>query len=61
MATRAGFQAGQPVRLSMQDESVLVSPAAKPILTLAQRLALFDPKRHGGEVMATKRVGRETA
>jgi len=43
----------------MQDSSVLVSPAGKPDLTLTQKLALFDVKRHGGEVMVTKPVGRE--
>jgi hypothetical protein len=26
---------------------------------LAQRLALFDPQRHGGEAEATERAGRE--
>jgi antitoxin MazE len=59
VAKRAGFQAGQPVRLSMQDESVLVSPTGKPVLTLAQRLARFDPQRHEGEAMVTERAGRE--
>lgn len=59
VAKRAGFQAGLPVRLSMRKASVLVSPAGKPVLTLAQRLALFDPQRHGGEAMATERAGRE--
>lgn len=28
-------------------------------MTLAQRLDHFDPKRHGGEVMATPRRGAE--
>jgi antitoxin MazE len=59
IARRAGLQAGQPVRVSMQDSSVLVSSAGELFLTLAQRLALFDPKHHGGEAMITKRTGRE--
>jgi antitoxin MazE len=59
VARRAGFHAGQPVRLSMRDSSVLVSPAGEPFLTLAQRLALFDPQYHGGEAMVTERTGRE--
>jgi len=59
VAKRAGFHAGQPVRLSMRDSSVLVSPAGKAFLSLAQRLALFDPHHHGGEAMVTKNVGRE--
>jgi hypothetical protein len=28
-------------------------------LTLAQKLKAFDPSQHGGEVMATGRVGAE--
>jgi antitoxin MazE len=28
-------------------------------LTLGQKLALFDPERHGGEAMATARIGSE--
>lgn len=59
VARRAGFQAGQPVRVSLQGSSVLVSPTGKPFLTLAQRLALFDPQHHGGEALVTERTGRE--
>jgi antitoxin MazE len=59
IARRAGFQAGQAVQLSMQDSAVLVAPAGKPGLTLAQRLALFDPQLHGGEAMPAGPVGRE--
>jgi antitoxin MazE len=61
VAKRTGFHAGQPVRLSIQDASLLVSPAGLPVLTLAQKLALFDPQRHGGEAMITERVGGEIA
>jgi antitoxin MazE len=59
IAKRAGLQAGQPVRLSMRHSSVVVSPAGEPLLTLAQRLALFDPQQHGGEAIVTKPTGRE--
>jgi len=59
VAKRAGFRAGQPVRMSLQDSSVLVSPTGKPVLTLTQRLALFNPQRDYGEAMVTKRAGRE--
>jgi len=61
IARRAGFRAGQPVRVSARDSSVLVSAAGEPYLTLAQRLSLFDPQQHGGEAMATTRAGREIA
>jgi antitoxin MazE len=59
VARQAGFQAGQPVRISMRNASIVVSPAGKPALTLAQKLALFDPQLHGGEAMVTERAGRE--
>ncbi len=59
VAKSAGFKVGQPVEVSAQDSAVLVSAAGEPRLTLKQRLALFDPERHGGEAMATVRAGRE--
>ena len=59
VAKSVGFKVGQPVEVSAQDSVVLVVAVGKPRLTLAQKLALFDPERHGGEVMATTRVGSE--
>jgi antitoxin MazE len=50
---------GQPVEVSAQDSSVLVRAEGEPKLSLAQKLASFDPDRHGGEVMPTQRAGRE--
>ena len=48
-----------PVEVSAQDSNVLVRPLGEPRLTLAQKLAAFDPALHGGEVMATRPVGNE--
>lgn len=59
VAKSAGFTVGQPVEVSAQDSTVLVTAVGKPKLTLAQKLAAFDPDRHGGEFMATTRVGKE--
>ena len=59
VARSVGFRAGQPVELSTQDSAVLVSAVGEPHLTLTQMLALFDPKLHGGEVMASAPVGKE--
>ncbi len=59
LAKSAGFKVGQPVELSAQDSTVLVTAVGEPRLTLAQKLAAFDPDRHGGELMATTRVGNE--
>jgi len=39
--------------------NVLVRAIGEPKLSLAQKLAAFDPDRHAGEVMATTQVGRE--
>jgi len=38
---------------------VFLRTVGKPKLTLAQKLAKFDPVLHGGEIMATGRVGAE--
>jgi antitoxin MazE len=49
VAKSAGFRVGLPVAVSAKDAGVLVTPAGEPRLTLRQKLALFDPERHGGE------------
>jgi antitoxin MazE len=59
IARSAGFKVGQPVDLSAEDSVVRVTAAGEPRLTLKQKLARFDPERHGGEVMATTRAGKE--
>jgi antitoxin MazE len=59
VAKSAGFRVGLPVAVSAEDSAVLVVAAGEPRLTLKQKLALFDRERHGGEAMATVRVGSE--
>ncbi len=59
VARSARFKVGQPVEVSAQDSSVLVTAVGEPKLTLTQKLAAFDPVRHAGEAMATGRVGKE--
>jgi antitoxin MazE len=59
VARSARFRVGQPVEVSAQDSNVLVRPTGDPKLTLAQKLAAFDPAVHGGEAMTTGRVGKE--
>jgi antitoxin MazE len=59
VAKSVGFKVGQPVEVSAQDSAVLVTAFGEPRLTLAQKLALFDPERHSGEAMTTTRVGKE--
>ena len=59
VARSARLEVGQPVEVSAQGSNVLVRAIGEPKLSLAQKLAAFDPDRHGGEVMATGRVGCE--
>lgn len=59
VARSARFRVGQPVEVSAQDSNVLVKAIGEPKLTLAQRLAAFDPTRHGGEVMVHRPIGNE--
>ncbi len=53
IAREAHLRVDQRVRISVAAGQVLITPVADPTLTLEQRLALFDPLRHGGEAMAT--------
>jgi antitoxin MazE len=59
VAKSVGFKVGQLVEVSAQDSAVRVTAVGQLRLTLAQKLALFDPERHGGEAMVTTRVGSE--
>ena len=52
VAKAAHLHADQRVR-------VVITPIEDAPLTLAQRLARFDPERHGGEAMASEAVGAE--
>ena len=57
VARAAHLRADQRVRVSVEDGQVVIRP--DPGITLEQRLARFDPARHGGEVMADPPVGAE--
>lgn len=59
VAKAARFARGLPVTLEVVDGGVLVRAAGKPKLTLAQKLKAFDRELHGGEVMASGRIGAE--
>lgn len=59
VAKAARFARGLPVTVEVVEGGVFVRTAGKPKLTLAQKLKAFDPKRHGGEAMASGRVGTE--
>ncbi len=59
IAKAAHLALGQPVKVEVVEGGVFLRPVGKPRLTLEQKLKLFDPKLHGGEVMADAPVGRE--
>jgi antitoxin MazE len=59
VARSARLKVGQPVEVSAQDSNVLVKSLGEVRLTLAQKLAAYDPDLHGKEVMVTAQVGTE--
>ena len=59
IAKAARFARGLPIKVEVVEGGVFIRAVGKPQLTLAQKLKAFDPAVHGGEVMATGRVGAE--
>ena len=59
VARSAHFAVGVPVELSVEHSGVLIRAVGAPQLSLAQKLAAFDPSACGGEVMADGPVGIE--
>ncbi len=53
VAREAHLHVDQRVRVSVEGDHVIITPVDDAPLTLEQRLAAYDPKRHGGEQMAT--------
>ncbi|MDD4886765.1 MAG: PbsX family transcriptional regulator [Thiomonas sp.] len=59
VAKAAHLRAEQMVRVTVSDEGITITPVENQALTLEQRLALFDPARHGGEALAAAPLGAE--
>ncbi len=59
VARAADLHADQRVRIEVDGGRVIITPLRDEPLSLEQRLARFDPARHGGEVMASDAVGAE--
>ena len=53
VAREANLHVDQRVRISVEGDQVVISPIGTSRVTLEQRLAAYDPKRHGGEQMTT--------
>ena len=59
VARAANLRVDQRVRITVKGRHVIITPVAEAPLTLAQRLELFDPARHGGETMSAPLAGAE--
>lgn len=60
IAREAHLQLHQRVCLSVKEGVITITPMSDGELTLAQRLASFDPAKHGGEAMQTSaNIGAE--
>jgi len=57
MAKTAGVTDGTPVRVMVKPGRIIIESETEP--TLEQMLASFNPKKHGGEVMADAPRGVE--
>ena len=59
VARAAGLNRDTEVTLKVEDGRLIIEPTGTRKLTLAQKLAAFDPDKHGGEVLVSTRVGKE--
>jgi antitoxin MazE len=59
VAREARLHADQRVRITVEEDCIVIRPVQEATPSLAQRLAHFDPQRHGGEVMMAERIGAE--
>ena len=59
VARAAQLKANQPVKLTVENGRVIITPQSPKPLTLAERLERYDPVLHGGEAMAAPPIGAE--
>jgi antitoxin MazE len=59
VAKAAQFELDQPVQVVAEEGRVVIKPIGSRKLSLAEKLERFDPARHSGEEMATRKVGVE--
>jgi antitoxin MazE len=58
IAKAAGLEEDTPVKITAADGQVVIEPVRRR-MTLSERLAKFDPKRHGGDLMDSAPTGGE--
>ncbi len=56
VAREAHLRVNQRVRITVEGNQVVIAPLEEASMTLEQRLAAYDPARHGGEQMETSEV-----
>lgn len=59
IARSAHVSLGTLVELTVQESNIIVRHVGEQKLSLNQRLAMFDPKKHAGEEMASAPIGVE--
>ena len=60
VAREAHLHVDQRVRVTVEGDQVVITPVDATRNTLEQRLAAYDPMRHGGEQMTTtQKLGAE--
>ena len=59
LAKTAGITDGRPVRITAEQDRIVVEAIVTPVTNLDALLAAFDPARHGGECMAFVPLGKE--
>lgn len=50
IAKAVGLKVDQCVQVAVKGQSVIITPCKETPRTLEDRLAHFDPKKHGGEI-----------
>ncbi len=59
IAKAAHLAQGVPISVEVVQHGVLLRVLGKPKLSLKQKLKMFNPEQHGGEIMASKPIGKE--
>lgn len=54
-----GLRKDQLVSVRVEEQQVIISPVPENEPSLEERLAQYDPRRHGGEVMVASAIGAE--
>jgi len=51
IAKASGLKADQCVEVAVKGQTIIITPCKEKPMTLEERLALFDPEKHGAEAM----------